>query len=208
VRGNSHTSNVSGPTIQAGERLNSPGLKRSSSAGTSAVLRAVAAFEAAKGGLALLLGCGVLHLIHHNVDDIAERLTEVLHVNPDGRLSNLFVELASHVTDRVLWVLAIGVLVYAAVRAIEAYGLWREREWAVWFELLSTALYLPPELYWLQRHPSWLKLGVLFTNILILLFMLILRVKAVRSRRAPPGPGERVLPKSAALKDSPQGPLR
>jgi uncharacterized membrane protein (DUF2068 family) len=150
---------------------------------TSVGLRTVAVFEAAKGGIILLLGCGVLDLIHKNLDTIAERLAEVLRVNPDGKLSNLFVKLASHATDRLLWMLAIGALVYAAVRAVEAYGLWREREWAQWFALLSTALYLPPELYWLLRHPTWLKCGALITNIAVLLFMLILRVKAVRHQQ-------------------------
>ena len=150
------------------------------SAKTSVGLRTVAVFEAAKGGIVLLLGCGVLDLIHKNLDAIAERLAEVLRVNPDGKLSNLFVKLASHATDRLLWMLAIGALVYAAVRAVEAYGLWREREWAQWFALLSTASYLPPELYWLLRHPTWLKCGALITNIAVLLFMLILRVKTVR----------------------------
>jgi uncharacterized membrane protein (DUF2068 family) len=138
----------------------------------------VAVFEAAKGAIVLLLGCGVLHLVHENLDDVAERVAEVLHVNPGGKLSNLFLELANHATDRALWVLAFGALVYAAVRWVEAYGLWRGREWAQWFELLSTALYLPPELFWLLRHPSWLKCGVLVANIFILLFMLTLRVHA------------------------------
>ena len=58
----------------------------------------------------------------------------------------------------------------------EAYGLWREREWAQWFSLLSTALYLPPELYWMLRHPSWRKRAVLAINIVIFLFMVSLRV--------------------------------
>jgi uncharacterized membrane protein (DUF2068 family) len=133
------------------------------SAKTSVGLRTVAAFEAAKGGIVLLLGCGVLDLIRKNLDAIAERLAEVLHVNPDGKLSNLFVKLASHATDRLLWMLAIGAPVYAAVRSVEAYGLWREREWAQWFALLSTALYLPPELYWLLGHPTWLKCSALIT---------------------------------------------
>jgi len=153
------------------------------SAKTSVGLRTIAVFEAAKGGIVLLLGCGVLDLIHKNLDAIAERLAEVLRVNPDGKLSNLFVKLASHATDRLLWMLAIGALVYAAVRAVEAYGLWREREWAQWFALLSTALYLPAELYWLLGHPTWLKCSALITNIAVLLFMLILRVKAVRHQQ-------------------------
>jgi uncharacterized membrane protein (DUF2068 family) len=46
------------------------------------------------------------------------------------------------------------------VRLTEAYDLWREREWAQWFSLLSTVLYLLPELYWVLRHPNCLKCAV------------------------------------------------
>jgi hypothetical protein len=70
-----------------------------------------------------LLGCGVLDLSHNNLDDVAERLTEVLHVSSDGKLSKLFVELASHDTDGTLRVLALGAPAYAAARSIVAYGL-------------------------------------------------------------------------------------
>jgi uncharacterized membrane protein (DUF2068 family) len=143
-------------------------------------LRAIAVFELAKGVLILLLGFGVLALIHKNLDDIAERLTEALRVNPEGKLSNLFVDLANHATDATLWVLAIGALVDAMVRSIEAFGLWRGREWAQWFALLSGALYLPGELYSLLRHPTLLKWGVLVSNAVVLLFMLILRLEAAR----------------------------
>lgn len=146
-------------------------------------LRTIAVFEAVKGAIVLLLGCGALRLMHKNLDDIAERICEILRVNPEGKLSNLFVELAGHTTDRTLWVLALGALVYAAVRGIEAYGLWQEREWAQWFELLSIAIYLPPEVYWLLRRPTWPRSGLLFANLVIFLFMLALRVSAARHRK-------------------------
>ena len=143
---------------------------------TSVALHTIAIFEVTKAAVVLLLGCGLFHLMHKNLDEVAERVVQVLHVNPEGKLSNLFFELASHSSDRNLWVLALGTLAYASVRLTEAYGLWREREWAQWFSLLSTALYLPPELYWMLRDPSWLRCAVLVTNISIFLFMLSLRV--------------------------------
>src|SRR4029077_10380389 len=143
---------------------------------TSVALRTVAMFEVTKAAIVLLLCGGLFHLMHKNLDEVAERVVQVLHVNPEGKLSNLFFELASHTSDRNLWVLALGTLAYASVRLTEAYGLWRERKWAQWFSLLSTALYLPPELYWMLRDPSWLRCAVLVTNISIFLFMLSLRV--------------------------------
>jgi len=151
-------------------------LGRRHSTKSSVVLRTIAMFEVTKAVIVLLLVCGLFHLMHTNLEDVAERLVQVLHVNPEGKLSNLFFELASHSSDRNLWVLALGSLAYASVRSTEAYGLWREREWAEWFSLLSTALYLPAELYWMLGHPSWLKCAVLVTNIVIFLFMLSLRV--------------------------------
>lgn len=143
----------------------------------AAGLRAVAVFELAKGILVLLLGFGVLALAHRDLDEVAHRLTEVLRVNPEGRISNIFLTLANHTTDKTLWVLAFGALLYACVRFIEAYGLWRGREWAQWFALLSGALYLPGELYSLLRHASPLKWAVLAMNVMIVLFMLAVRIK-------------------------------
>lgn len=177
-------------------------LKRNPSANATLGLRTLALFEAAKGEVVLLIACGVLHLIHKNPDDMATRAAEVLHVNPEGKLSGLFLELANHATDRSLWVLAFGAIVYAGVRSIEAYGLWRAREWAQWFELLSTALYLPAELYWLLHHPSWLKWGVLATNLVVLMFMMALRVNAAwqqQHRRS-----DRVTPTSGSVSLGPR----
>jgi uncharacterized membrane protein (DUF2068 family) len=147
-------------------------------------LRTVAVLEAAKGIAVLLLGFGMLALIHKDLDDLAERLVQVLHVNPEGKLSNLFYSAADHATDKGLLILALGALVYAVVRFTEAYGLWHEREWAEWFALLSGSLYLPWEIYGIFRHANLLKWSVLAVNTAIVTYMLILRVDAARKSRA------------------------
>ena len=142
-------------------------------AGTASLsLRSVALFEAAKAILFVMLGCGMFDLIHKNVDAIAEQIAFMFRINPHGKLSNAFMKLASHATDHTLWILAIWALFDAAVRLIAAYGLWREQTWGQWFELLLTALYLPPEFYLLLRDPDWLKGCALMINIGIMLMML------------------------------------
>jgi uncharacterized membrane protein (DUF2068 family) len=150
-------------------------------------LRSVAMFEATKGIIVLLLGLGLLKLVHKNLDEFAEQLIRFLHASPGGRLSNLFVQAAGKTTDKGLWALAAAAMVYALVRFAEAYGLWNEREWAEWFALLSGAMYLPWEVYSLLRHPLPIKWIVLLANIAIVLYMLVLRVQANSNKAAARG---------------------
>lgn len=146
-------------------------------------LRGVALFEAGKAILILLLGCGAFDLLHKNVDGGAEQIALMVRIHPTGKLSHVFGRLATHVNDRMLWVVAVGALFDGTIRSIAAYALWRKRRWAEWFELLSTALYIPPEVYLLLRHPSWLKGSALAINLITVLVMMSLCLNQVSLER-------------------------
>jgi uncharacterized membrane protein (DUF2068 family) len=143
-------------------------------------LRAVATFEAAKGLIVLLLGLGILGLLHKDVEAAAEGLLVHLHINPDRRLSHAFINAASHMTDAGLWMIFSAAVVYAGVRFTEAWGLWNRRVWAEWFALLSGALYLPWEIFKLVELPNWWHVSVFLLNIAILLYILNIRIAAYR----------------------------
>ncbi len=145
-------------------------------------LRTVATIEAVKGVVVLILGIAVLMLVHKDLDAIAERVTDALHVSPDGKISNFVFAAADKATSRGLWFVFLGALVYSTVRFVEAYGLWHERDWAEWFALLSGCLYLPWEIYRLFRRPDLLNWGVLFINVLVLLYMVRLRMESLWQR--------------------------
>ena len=144
----------------------------------AAGLRTVASLELAKGMVVLLLGFGAVSLVHKDAWDVAETLLHFLHVNPDHRYAQVFLNLADNLTDAKLWAMAAGALAYSIVRFVEAYGLWRERTWAEWFALVSGALYVPFEGYELVRRPTPVHLAVLLVNLGIVLFMLYLRLSA------------------------------
>jgi|SRR5271165_673525 len=144
-------------------------------------LRTVAAFEAAKGAVVLLLGLGLLSLLHKDVELAAEQLLEHLHINPDHRLSHAFLNAASRTTDSRLWTIAGAAAAYATVRFTEAWGLWNRRVWAEWFALLSGCLYLPWELTKVVERTNFLHVGLLLVNLAIVLYMLYIRVAAVRA---------------------------
>jgi uncharacterized membrane protein (DUF2068 family) len=141
-------------------------------------LRAVAIFELAKGLVVLLLGFGVVSLVHRDAWDAAENLLRWLHVSPEHHYAQVFLNLADNVTDAKLWAVAAGAAAYSVIRFIEAYGLWHARAWAEWFALIAGALYLPFEVYELVRRPNALHAGVLAANLAIVLYMLFLRLSA------------------------------
>ena len=74
-------------------------------------LRAVALFELGKGLVVLLLGFGVVSLVHRDAWDVAENLLRMLHVSPEHHYAQVFLNLADNVTDAKLWAVAAGALV-------------------------------------------------------------------------------------------------
>jgi uncharacterized membrane protein (DUF2068 family) len=153
----------------------------------AAGLRTVASLELGKGLVVLLLGFGFVSLVHKDAWDVAETLLHFLHVNPDRRYAQVFLNLADNITDAKLWAMAGGALAYSIVRFVEAYGLWLERAWAEWFALISGALYVPFEAFELVRRPNMIHLAVLLINLGIVLFMLYLRLSAQMESAYPAG---------------------
>jgi uncharacterized membrane protein (DUF2068 family) len=138
-------------------------------------LRGVALFEAGKGVLAILAGIWVLTLRHKDMTEVAEHLMRelhrVLHINPDWRILRSGLRAISGMTPYALSVVALLTLAYAAIRFVEAAGLWMEKEWAEWFALVSGALYTPWLTYELIRHPTGFKWFALLLNLIVVLYM-------------------------------------
>jgi uncharacterized membrane protein (DUF2068 family) len=134
-------------------------------------LRVVSIFEAIKGLLVLLAGCGVLAFIHRDLHLAAEQLVRHFHLNPASRYPRIFLDLADHVSDAQLWLMALSALLYSAVRFVEAYGLWLQRKWAEWFGLLTGGIYVPIELLELIRKITWPRVTVLSVNAAIVAYL-------------------------------------
>lgn len=127
-------------------------------------LHIVALFEGAKGILVLIAGFGLLTLVHRDIHQAAEELVRRLHMNPAHHYPKIFIDAATHVTDTRLWVLSASAILYATVRFIEAYGLWRRQPWAEWFAVLTGGIYIPIEMYELLKGITWAKIVVLTVN--------------------------------------------
>ena len=129
-------------------------------------LHLVALFEAAKGALVILAGLGLLALLNHRVQAVAEEIVGRLHFNPARHVPQIFLQ-AARVADAHHWALASTALLYSLVRFVESFGLWRGRAWAEWFGILSGGIYLPLELYELTRSVTLVRLTVFLVNLAI-----------------------------------------
>jgi uncharacterized membrane protein (DUF2068 family) len=147
-------------------------------------LRTIAFFEALKGAAVILL-MFILFLVHSRMDELAESLLYHLHMDPDKRIAQAFLNAASRLGDVRLLTIAAAAISYASVRFIESWGLWHRRVWAEWFALLSGTLYLPWEVARLIEHRTLLHAGILLLNLIIIGYMLAVRVRSCRPERNP-----------------------
>jgi uncharacterized membrane protein (DUF2068 family) len=128
-------------------------------------------FEALKGTLALLAAGGLFYFIPRDFRHIAVELVGRLHLNAGKSYPDVFSRILEDTSNAQLWLIGALVLVYAAVRFAEAYGLWRERRWAEWLAALSGGIYVPVEIYELTRGVTWIKLAALILNACVVAYM-------------------------------------
>jgi uncharacterized membrane protein (DUF2068 family) len=148
-------------------------------------VRSIAAFEASKGLLVLLVGFGLLHLIHHDLQTFAETLVRLGHLNPARHYPRVFIDAASRTNDARLKALAAMAFLYSIVRFVEAYGLWHLRRWAEWFGIISGGIYIPLEVFEIAEHVSRLRVLALLVNIAIVAYLLYVRFTANREGSQP-----------------------
>jgi uncharacterized membrane protein (DUF2068 family) len=139
---------------------------------STAALRSIAVFEGMKGLLVLVVGVSLLSLIHHDVQRLAEELVTHCHLNPARHYPRIFIQAVANVTDARLRLLAVAALLYALLRLVEAYGLWRSRRWAKWFGSLSGGIYVPLEIQHLFHHVTGANVLLLLINIFVVAYLI------------------------------------
>jgi uncharacterized membrane protein (DUF2068 family) len=134
---------------------------------TRASLRVIAGFEAFEGFLALAAASGLLLLLHQDLEDLAIQLFEHAHLNPAAHYPNIFITALDNLANTQFILIALGAIVYALFRFVEAYGLFHEATWAEVLAVFSSAIYVPLEVMELIRAVNVISAGVLTLNLAI-----------------------------------------
>lgn len=134
-------------------------------------LRSIAVLEAAKGVTAVVAASGFL--LHGRAAATMRTLAAYLQLDPEPGGSGAL----RYVTT--------GVFLYAAIRLVEAVGLWYDRRWAAWLGTVSAAIYLPLEGIELIRRPSLLTISLIAVTLAVIV-VLTRRLVAAGSRASGP----------------------
>jgi uncharacterized membrane protein (DUF2068 family) len=131
----------------------------------------IGVFKLLKGISLLILGVGLLKLLHRDVAAVTQHWIEVLRVDPDNRFIHRALVRVFNVTPKQLRELSAGTFIYAGIFLTEGTGLLARKHWAEYMTLISTGLFIPLEVYEIYRHFTWLKLAVTVVNALIVWYL-------------------------------------
>jgi uncharacterized membrane protein (DUF2068 family) len=149
------------------------------------LIRLIAVFKLFKAALLIAVGLSALHLIHRDVAGAAEHWVKRLGLDPGNHYVGHALQKFGDLTPNKIKSLGIVSFIYAALFLTEGIGLWMVKRWAEWFSIIITTSLIPVEIYEIHRHPSPVKIIVLFVNIAVVIYLLW------RIRHEPANGGER-----------------
>lgn len=132
----------------------------------------IACFKLFKTAFFLLVGMGVLHLMHRNLSEVILQAAAHLHLDPDGQFVGLLLVHAHLVSGHQLRMAGWLSILYACIAAVEGTGLLLRKTWAEYMTLGLTLAALPWEVVELIRHTGWMRLGLLVVNLLVVVYLL------------------------------------
>lgn len=130
-------------------------------------LRIVAVIDMLKGAAILAIGFGILSAHSNVLENGGVSLLRLLDIDPALGVPRKFLAML-HAADTEHGLLTIAAVAYAALRFVEAYGLWFMRGWARWLGIFSAGIYVPFELYYFVRKPSMTSASVMVINLIVL----------------------------------------
>ena len=132
----------------------------------------IGAFKILEGTFFVLLGLGVVRLLHRDVGDLLLRLALALRIDPESHFVNLLLDKVQLLTPHKMRLISAGIFLKAGLDYLEGIGLAMEKTWAEWLTIAITASFLPWEVFEIIRRFTWMKVGITLLNVLVLVYLL------------------------------------
>lgn len=135
-------------------------------------LLAIGIFKLAKSIFFFFVGVGALKLLHKDLGDVAMRIAQALHRDPEGRFVTFLMQQVDRIDAHRLREIGFATFAYSALALTEGVGLMLEKVWAEYLTLSLTVLFLPWEVYELARDPNMMRLALLLANLAVLAYLI------------------------------------
>ena len=107
---------------------------------------------------------------NHDLPAIRELYTDLGFNFDHSKLIGL-IQHSFTLTGRTLTYLAIGLVIYSLIELVEGVGLWLGQRWGEYFAMVATSIFLPYEIYDLTVKVTWLRVGALVVNLLLVVYL-------------------------------------
>jgi uncharacterized membrane protein (DUF2068 family) len=124
-------------------------------------------------GLVLLAaGIAIFNLIGKNLSSEVSSLVDHWNIGRHFYFVHWLMQKASIISEKLLWILAVGNFAYAALAFVEATGLAFGQRWAYWLVILDTASFIQ-----LCKGFNWINFGLLMFYIFSVIYLLFQLIK-------------------------------
>ncbi len=134
-------------------------------------LMLIAAFKLLKGAALLALGIGVLRFLHKDDAMVVDRWINAFRADPHNHYLHWLLAKLPMVDDRRLKELSAGTFIYSALFLTEGTGLAFHKRWAEYFTIITTASFLPLEVYEIILRATIAKEVALAINLIVLVYL-------------------------------------
>ena len=134
-------------------------------------------FKLLKAAGLLIVGIGLLRLVHRDVAATFEHWVELFRLDPGNRYIHNVLARVLRVTPKQLRELSAGTFIYAAIFLTEGTGLLMRKHWAEYMTIVSTALFIPVELYELVARFTLVRVSVMAINVAIVWYLAVRLVR-------------------------------
>lgn len=143
----------------------------------------IGTFKILEGLLFVLLGLGVLRLLHRDISDLLLRTAMALRIDPESHFINILLDEVQLLTPHKMRLISAGIFLKAGLDFVEGFGLAFEKAWAEWLTIALTASFLPWEVFELVHRFTWVKVAVALINVLVLIYLIWVQRLRLRAHR-------------------------
>ncbi|MCL2646621.1 MAG: DUF2127 domain-containing protein [Phycisphaerales bacterium] len=135
------------------------------------VVRLIAAGKLAKAAGLLVLAMELHYLIAPESHRLVADYLDALRPDPYNKYLYALLEQLLALQPATLHWLRVGSFVYAGLYALEGIGLIFDKGWAEWLLIITTAGFVPLEIYEIYEQRTWPRLVIFGLNVVILVYI-------------------------------------